>query len=198
MSANKATNGYMIPRGFEPYSLLRPYEEIDIPLAPSAILQRGTPSIITVMTGYKVLIELKRSLFEILTGVDWNEKQRKDRPYMDVHTKKVTTESVSESSVVSGFDENKISMVSDRMDILESVFDIGKSSDGRYESTKEYYKGDIVVAGLNFKDELNRSIFESRLSTSEEGYNINIELDDVTGAYIEKDVIFYGERLVCS
>ena len=117
---------------------------------------------------------------------------------MDVHIKKVTTESISESSVVSGFDENKISMVSDRMDILESVFDIGKSSDGRYESTKEYSKGDIVVAGLNFKDELNRSIFESRLSTSEEGYNINIELDDVTGAYIAKDVIFYGERLVCS
>lgn len=198
MSANKATNGYMIPRGFEPYSLLRPYEEIDIPLAPSAILQRGTPSIITVMTGYKVLIELKRSLFEILTGVDWNEKQRKDRPYMDVHTKKVTTESVTESSTMSGFDSEKISMVSDRMDVLESVFDIGKGSDGKYEATKEYSKGDIVISGLNFKDDLNRSIFESRLSTSSDGYNINIELDETVGAYVAKDVIFYGERFVCS
>ena len=198
MSANKATNGYMIPRGFEPYSLFRPYEEIDIPLAPSAILQRGTPSIITVMTGYKVLIELKRSLFETLTGIKWNEKQRKDRPYMDVHTKKVTTESVSESSTMSGFDEAKIAMVSERMDVLESVFDIGKSSDGRYEAAKEYSKGDIVLSGLNFKDELNRSIFESRLATSEEGYDINIELDTSLNAYVAKDVIFYGERLVCS
>lgn len=198
MSANKATNGYMIPRGFEPYSLLRPYEEIDIPLAPSAILQRGTPSIITVMTGYKVLIELKRSLFELLTGMDWDEKQRKDRPYMDVHTKKITTENTSAISSVSGYDNAKISMIIEKMDILESVFDIGKSSDGRYEASKEYSKGDIVLSGLNFKDELNRSIFESRLATSEEGYNVNIELDTSLNAYVAKDMIFYGERLICS
>ena len=198
MSANKATNGYMIPRGFEPYSLLRPFEEIDIPLAPSAILQRGTPSIITVMTGYKVLIELKRSCFEILTGIDWNEKQRNDRPYMDVHVKKPDVKKVSESSTMSGFDEKKISMISEKMDVLEEVFDIGKSSDGWYESTKEYSKGDIVISGLNFKDELNRSVFESRLSTSNEGYAINLELDTSLNAYVAKDVIYYGERLVCS
>lgn len=198
MSANKATNGYMIPRGFEPYSMFRPYEEIDIPLAPSAILQRGTPSIITVMTGYKVLIELKRSCFEILTGVKWNDKQRQERPYMDVHSKKPDVKKVSESSeVMSGFDTKKIALVSDRMDILESVFDLGKSSDGFYESTREYSKGDIVISGLNFKDELNRSVFETRLSTSLEGYSINLELDTSLNAYVAKEVIYYGERLVC-
>lgn len=200
MSANKATNGYMVPRGFEPYTLSRPYEEIDIPLAPSAILQRGTPSIITVSTGYRVLIELKRSLYEILTGEDWNDKQRKDRPYMDCHNRK-DAKKVSESTSrieIDGYDQKKIDLVNNRMDLLESVFDIGKTSDGVYEATKEYSKGDIVLAGLNFKDELNRSIFESRLSTIEEGYSVNIELDESLNAYVAKDVIYYGERLVCS
>lgn len=200
MSANKATNGYMVPRGFEPYTLSRPYEEIDIPLAPSAILQRGTPSIITVSTGYRVLIELKRSLYEILTGENWNEKQRKDRPYMDCHNRK-DAKKVSESTSrieIDGYDQKKIDLVNNRMDLLESVFDIGKTSDGAYEATKEYSKGDIVLAGLNFKDELNRSVFESRLSTIEEGYSANIELDESLNAYVAKDVIYYGERLVCS
>lgn len=199
MSANKATNGYMVPRGFEPYTLSRPYEEIDIPLAPSAILQRGTPSIITVSTGYRVLIELKRSLFELLTGVDWNEKQRKDRPYMDVHTtKNVDIKKGISESTMSSFDERKIALVNERMDLLESVFDFGKSSDGMYESTKEYSKGDIVLSGLNFKDDLNRSVFESRLSTTEEGFAKNIEFDETVNAYVAKDMIYYGERFVCS
>lgn len=198
MSANKATNGYIIPRGFEPYSTFRPYEEIDIPLAPSAILQRGTPSIITVMIGYKVLIELKRYCFETLTGINWNDKQREERPYMDVHSKKLDVKKVSESSnIVTGFDENRIKMVSDKMNILESVFEIGQTSDGFYESTREYSKGDIVLSGLNFEDELNRSIFESRLSSSLDGYSVNIELDTSINAYVAKETIYYGERLVC-
>lgn len=198
MSANKGTTGYIVPRGFEPYTLSRPYEEIDIPLAPSAILQRGTPSIITVSIGYRVLIELKRSLFEILTGVDWNEKQRKDRPYMDVHNQKDAKVVMKESaSLITGYNEEMINLVRDRVDVLESVFDIGKTSDGAYEANKEYSKGDIVLAGLNFKDELNRTVIESRMSTIEDGYAPNIELDKSMNAYVAKDVIYYGERLVC-
>lgn len=196
MSANKATNGYMIPRGFEPYTVFRPYEEIDVPIAPSAVLQRGTPSILTVMIGYKVLIELKRKCFEILTGVNWNDKQREDRPYMDVHTSQTDPSKVTETTLFSSYDKEKIDLISNKMDVLESVFDLGKSSDGVYESTKEYSKGDIVLAGLNFKDELNRSIFESRLSSGAEGYASNIELDEQLNAYVAKDVIFYGERFV--
>lgn len=195
MSANKATNGYMIPRGYEPYTLSRPYEEIDVPLAPSAILQRGTPSIITVSTCYRVLIELKRALYEILTGEDWNEKQRKERPYMDCHNPKEVK--LKESTSLSSYSEDKINTANEKLDVLESVFELGKTSDGVYESTREYYKGDIVLAGLDFKDELNRSIFESRLSTVEDGYTPNIILDKELGAYVANDTIFYGERLVC-
>ena len=196
MSANKATNGYMIPRGFEPYTVFRPYEEIDVPIAPSAVLQRGTPSILTVMIGYKVLIELKRKCFEILTGLDWNDKQKEDRPYMNVHIGQADPSKVTETTLFSSYDKEKIDLISNKMDVLESVFDLGKSSDGVYESTKEYSKGDIVLAGLNFKDELNRSIFESRLSSGVEGYTPNIELDEQLNAYVAKDVIFYGERFV--
>lgn len=198
MSANKATAGYMVPRGFEPYTLSRPYEEIDIPLAPSSILQRGTPSIITVATGYRVLIELKRSLFELLTGIEWNEKQRKERPYMDVHEQKDMKITKESTDVIGGFNQDKLDLASNRMDLLESVLDIGKSSDGVYEAAKEYSKGDIVFAGLNFKDELNRAVLEARLSSTEEGYAPNIKLDRTLNAYVATDVIYYGERLVCS
>ena len=196
MSVNKATNGYMIPRGLEPYTAFRPYEEIDVPLAPSAILQRGTPSILTVMMGYKVLIETKRKLFEMLTGIDWNEKQRQERPYMDVHGKaKPQTMKESAESLVS-YDEKKISEVQEKLAILESTFDLVRSSDNKLEAGGEYSKGDIVFAGLNFKNQLNRTVFEMNLSSWEEGYAPNIELDESLNAYVAKDVIFYGERLV--
>jgi hypothetical protein len=195
MSANKATNGYMIPRGLEPYTMFRPYEEIDVPLAPSAILQRGTPSILTVMMGYKVLIELKRSVFEMLTGIDWNEKQKQDRPYMDVHGGSKPTPT-KESAMYQSFSPEKIEAVKNKLSILETTFDIIRSSDDKYEASKEYSKGDIVFAGLDFKDQLNRSIFEMNLSRLEEGYNSNIELDSTVNAYVAKDVIYYGERLV--
>ena len=196
MSANKATNGYMIPRGLEPYTAFRPYEEIDIPLAPSAILQRGTPSILTVMMGYKVLIELKRKCYELLTGQDWNEKQRKDRPYMDVHGK-AKPETIKESTnSLSSYDESTIQRTQEKLDILESTFELIRSSDDVLESGREYSKGDIVIAGLNFKNELNRALFEMRLSSSMEGYTPNLELDETLNAYVAKDVIYYGERLV--
>lgn len=196
MSANKATNGYMVPRGLEPYTSFRPYEEIDVPLAPSAILQRGTPSIITVSTCYKVLIELKRHLYEVLTGDSWNEKTRKERPYMDVHNKSIDTVKLSESSNIGTFDQERYDKVNSNLEILESVFDIQKSSDGLYESSKEYSKGDIVLSGLNFKDEFNRSVFESHLDSSLNGYTPNIILDETLNAYVANDTIFYGERFI--
>ncbi len=197
MSANKATNGYMVPRGLEPYTAFRPYEEIDIPLAPSAILQRGTPSVITVEIGYKVLIELKRACFEILTGIDWNEKQRKDNPYMDVHTKKPDVPT-NESTMMEVWDNNKekIELATGKLEILRETFDIIVSSDDKYEASQEYSKGDIVFAGLDFRDEINRLVFESKLSTSIEGYQPNIEYDEIVNAYVAKDIIYYGERLI--
>lgn len=195
MSANKATDGYMIPRGMEPYTLFRPYEEIDIPLAPSAILQRGTPSILTVVTGYKVLIELKRKWFEILTGIDWNEKQKKDRPYMDVHGNMTPVkESTGNTHIIGTFTESQIEFVQDKLNTLLEVFDIETTSDGNYSAGKEYSRGDIVLSGLDFKNELNRAIFEAKLS-SEDAYDSNIELDTSLNAYVAKDMIFYGERL---
>ena len=85
-TANKNTIGYQIPKGFEPYSETRPYEEISGIVAPSAILQRGTPSVVIVGTAQKVLIELKRSMYKILTGEDYDEILKKCRdesiPYL--------------------------------------------------------------------------------------------------------------------
>ena len=72
-TANKNTIGYVVPRGFEAYSEFRPYEEISSPVAPSAILQRGTPSVVTTGCCYKVLIEMKRKLYEVLTGENYDE-----------------------------------------------------------------------------------------------------------------------------
>lgn len=198
MSANKATNGYMIPRGFEPYTLFRPYEEIDIPDAPSAVLQRGIPSINTIFLGYKPLIELKRKLFELFTGIDWNEYQRTKRPYMDVHGKK-SIKPVKESTYKSMSPmvvQEELDKATEKMLVLEDVFDLGKSMDGIYEASKEYSKGDIVLSGMNFKSPVNRGIFEEHLSTIEEGYTPNIELDETVGAYVATDMIFYGERFV--
>ena len=196
MSANKATNGYMIPRGLEPYTAFRPYEEIDIPLAPSAILQRGTPSILTVLTGYKVLIEMKRSLFELLTGINWNEKQKRDRPYMNVHSADVKKTVTTESTTFESFDMEKVAVARERLELLESAFDIGFSSDNKYEAHREYSKGDIVISGLDFRKDINRLVVAEKMSTVEDGYAPNIELDETVGAYVAKDFIYYGERFV--
>ena len=196
MSANKATNGYMIPRGLEPYTAFRPYEEIDIPLAPSAILQRGTPSILTVLTGYKVLIEMKRSLFELLTGINWNEKQKRDRPYMNVHSENATKTATTESTMFESFDIEKVKTAKERLELLETAFDIGFSSDNKYEAHKEYSKGDIVLSGLDFRKDINRLVVSEKMSSIEDGYTPNIELDETVGAYVAKDFIYYGERFV--
>ena len=82
MTANKGTCGFKIPKYYEPRTEFRPYEEISIFVAPSAVMQRTTPTVITDMCVYKVLIETKRKMYEILTGESWNEKAKRENPDM--------------------------------------------------------------------------------------------------------------------
>lgn len=129
MTANKATIGYVVPRGFEPYTEFRPYEEVSIPIAPSAILQRGTPSIKLTMCYYKVLIELKRKWYEILTGESWNEKQKRENAYM------LKPESLSESVSV----DNPITPV------MEVAFDLHRNDKGHYCTSTIHSPGDVIM-----------------------------------------------------
>lgn len=72
-TALKSIIGEVIEEGLEPYSEYRPDEEISSIIAPSAIMARMTPSILLTMFGNKVLVELKRHLYEIYTGQPWKE-----------------------------------------------------------------------------------------------------------------------------
>lgn len=74
-TALKSIIGEVIEEGYEPYSEFRPEEEVSSFIAPGAVLARMTPSILQTMFGYKVLIELKRSLQEIYTGKPWEPKK---------------------------------------------------------------------------------------------------------------------------
>ena len=64
-TALKSIVGEVIPEGYEPYSLFRPDEKISSVVAPGAVMNRMTPSVILSMFGNKVLIELKRKLKDI-------------------------------------------------------------------------------------------------------------------------------------
>lgn len=64
-TALKSIVGEVIPKGYEPYSVNAPDEEISSFIAPGAVLARMTPSIMLTMFGNKVLVELKKSLEEI-------------------------------------------------------------------------------------------------------------------------------------
>ena len=139
MTANKATIGDVIPEGFEPYSLSRPYEEISTLQPPSAILQRGTPSIRATMVHYKGLIELKRKQYEILTGESWNEKQRLDNPYMD----KQRVTNVSETAYSVPEDIN-----SEKVQFMENVFDLQKAELGYYKACRIYEEGEVIAKGI--------------------------------------------------
>lgn len=77
-TANKNITGEVIPEGFEPYSDHRPGEEISVTIAQASILGRMTPSIIITVFGNKVIVELKRSLFDIFVKVgDIGSKRKK-------------------------------------------------------------------------------------------------------------------------
>ena len=74
-TALKSIIGEVIPEGQEPYSEFRPDEEVSSVIAPGAVLARMTPSILLTMFGNKVLIELKRKLYEIYSGKPWKPVQ---------------------------------------------------------------------------------------------------------------------------
>lgn len=64
-TALKGTVGDVIPEGYEPFALSEPDEEISLCVAPAAVNARMTPSILLTMSGYKVLVDLKKKLKEI-------------------------------------------------------------------------------------------------------------------------------------
>lgn len=169
-TANKNTIGHVVPRGFEPYSEFRPYEEISSPVAPSAILQRGTPSIVITGCANKVLIELKRKMYEILTGQNYDEVIKQKQPWMNYDGK-----SVNETT------ELYNSVSDDEIMMLESVFDLTPTDNG-YVSSKYYAENDIVLPlteGKDYSDMLNKfGLLES-----------NIYIDEVSGCIRAKTTI---------
>lgn len=64
-TALKATVGKVIPKGFEPYTLGEPDEEISTAIGPAAIPARKTPSITITMGGNKMLVGLKKQVRDI-------------------------------------------------------------------------------------------------------------------------------------
>ena len=73
-TALKFTVGDVIPEGYEPYSLLRPKEEVSSFIGTSAIIARKTPSITKTLAANKAIVELKRKLWEIYYGKKWNDR----------------------------------------------------------------------------------------------------------------------------
>lgn len=176
-TANKNTIGYVVPKGFEPYSEFRPYEEISSPIAPSAVLQRGTPSVIITGCANKVLIELKRKMYEILTGENYDEILKQKQPWM-VHDDK----SVSESIELTPISDSDIM-------ILESAFDL-ESVDGVYNTCKYYGIGDVVMAlseGIDFTPIINKFGV---------GVKANVAFDDETNTIKAIEDIIPGEPLI--
>lgn len=61
-SANKQIVSQVIPKGYEPYSELRPEEEISVMTSPGTIARRMTSSVIPISAAFKCCIELKRKI----------------------------------------------------------------------------------------------------------------------------------------
>lgn len=61
----KCTIGEVIEAGYEPYSELHPDEEISSFVAGNSVLKRMTPSVVLTSLGNKVIVELKRKLYDI-------------------------------------------------------------------------------------------------------------------------------------
>jgi hypothetical protein len=157
-TANKNTIGFQVKRGFEPYSEFRPYEEISAPVAPSAILQRNTPSMIITGCAYKVLIELKRKLYEILTGENYDEVIKQKQPYMSL-TNISTTESVDRE------------LTDQEVSVLEMVYSLDKT-DGNYRTPKSFCDGDMIIA---LQDGVDMSKLINGFKISTENYNAVID-----------------------
>lgn len=122
-TANKSTIGYVIPEGYEPYTIFRPYEEVGTFMAPSAIIQRNVPSVVLTSIVNKTLIELKRKLYEILTGEDYNEVMKREQERMTV---KESIEFTQEDA------------------LMESAIDLIRDDEG-YKTSRKYHKGDVIM-----------------------------------------------------
>lgn len=92
-TALKSVVGEVIPEGLEPWSMYRPGEEISSMVAPAAVLARMTPSIILTMFGNKVIIELKRHLYEIYYDKEWQYVKENYNQVTNVNKYKIITES---------------------------------------------------------------------------------------------------------
>lgn len=181
MTANKATIGEVLPRGMEPYTKFRPYEEISIPVAPSAVLQRGTPSIKTTMCYYKCLIELKRKWYEIFTGESWNDKQKRENSYM------IKPESLQENCIPD--DECPITS------IMEVALDIAKNSSGHYYSLNPHGVGDIIVPAIeNVSIQALKNLFKSNDPTIQPNIKYNPDINALESI----SPIYPGELLIIS
>ena len=178
MTANKATIGYVIPKGFEPYTQFRPYEEVSIPIAPSAILQRGTPSIKLTMCYYKVLIELKRKWYEILTGESWNDKQKRENTYM------LKPSSLTESASI----YNPITPV------MEVAFDLHRNDKGHYCTSTIHSPGDVVMVLSSDDQDIRNSILDE-FKLRDYG-SPNIKYNEELGLIEATEMIYPGELLV--
>lgn len=165
MTANKATCGYKIPDGYEPRTPYRPYEEISLYCMPSAVLQRGTPTVIRDMCIYKILIEIKRKMYEVLTGEDWNEKMKRENPYMVLDD---STQSLEESLGLSGvvFGHHKI--------LSETM----------------YGPGDVVATG-EYATNLYHYLFETDALVSYK--DANLRYDAVEEVLYATDTIYPDE-----
>lgn len=76
-SALKNTIDEIIPDGYEPWSEFRPEEEVSTIIASNSILNRMVPSIYVTTLGYKIVIELKRSLKDIWDNGSKEEVRQK-------------------------------------------------------------------------------------------------------------------------
>lgn len=140
MTANKATCGYKIPDGYEPRTPFRPYEEISLFCAPSAVLQRGTPTVTRDISVYKILIEIKRRQYEILTGEDWNEKMKRENPYMVLDEVEPLDESVS---AIAGCDMVNQKLVSEVTYAPGDILAVGENATAIY---KHLFETDKLVS----------------------------------------------------
>lgn len=165
-TANKNTIGFQIPRGYEPYSEFRPYEEISSPVAPSAILQRGTPSVVMTGCASKVLIELKRAQYKILTGEDFDEVLKQKQPYM-VHNE----ESVKESM------DNELPMITDiQAAILENTYDLYQDYTNHYRSERSYTEDSVI---LPLSEDVDMSSMLEKFNIVEEDNNAILRYNTV-------------------
>lgn len=181
MTANKATVGLVVPKGMEPYTAFRPYEEISVPIAPSAVLQRGTPSIKPTMCYYKCLIELKRAWYEILTGESWNEKQKRENTYM------LKPETIQESTIST---KNIITAS------MEVVFDLAKNEKGEYYSTMPHATGDVILPIEENTFEDNIYLSDIKVLFSNDELQPNVRYNGELGIIESICPIYPGELLV--